>query len=152
MKIFAVDYGDARTGMAHCDMYESIASPVGTVFEWNREKCLAKVAEAIKADGAQLIVVGLPINMDGTQGERADRCRSFAEDLSRLTGIEAVMWDERVTTVQAIGILNETNVRGKKRKEVIDTVAATLILESYMSYRKKKAAKCRGFLRTVFKN
>ncbi len=140
MKIFAVDYGDARTGMAHCDVYESIASPVGTVFEWNREKCLTKVAEAIKSDGAQLIVVGLPVNMDGSQGERADKCRAFAEDLSRLTGVEAVMWDERVTTVQAIGILNETNVRGKKRKEVIDTVAATLILESYMSYRKKKAA------------
>ncbi len=140
MKIFAVDYGDARTGLAHCDVYESIASPVGTVFEWNRDKCLAKVADIIKKDGAQLIVVGLPVNMDGTQGERAQKCRDFAEKLTELTGIETVMWDERVTTVQAIGILNETNVRGKKRKEVIDTVAATLILESYMNYRKKKSA------------
>ncbi len=140
MKIFAVDYGDARTGLAHCDVYESIASPVGTVFEWNRDKCLAKVADIIKKDGAQLIVVGLPVNMDGTQGERAQKCRDFAEKLTQLTGIETVMWDERVTTVQAIGILNETNVRGKKRKEVIDTVAATLILESYMNYRKKKSA------------
>ncbi len=138
MKIFAVDYGDARTGLAHCDKYESIASPVGTVFEWNVNKCLAKVADAIKADGAELIVVGLPVNMDGTQGERAQKCRDFADKLRELTGIETVMWDERVTTVQAIGILNETNVRGKKRKEVIDTVAATLILESYMDYRKKK--------------
>lgn len=138
MKIFAVDYGDARTGLAHCDKYESIASPVGTVFEWNVNKCLARVADAIKADGAELIVVGLPVNMDGTQGERAQKCRDFADKLRELTGIETVMWDERVTTVQAIGILNETNVRGKKRKEVIDTVAATLILESYMDYRKKK--------------
>lgn len=138
MKIFAVDYGDARTGLAHCDKFESIASPVGTVFEWNVNKCLAKVADAIKADGAELIVVGLPVNMDGTQGERAQKCRDFADKLRELTGIETVMWDERVTTVQAIGILNETNVRGKKRKEVIDTVAATLILESYMDYRKKK--------------
>ena len=138
MKIFAVDYGDARTGLAHCDKFESIASPVGTVFEWNVNKCLAKVADAIKADGAELIVVGLPVNMDGTQGERAQKCRDFADKLCELTGIETVMWDERVTTVQAIGILNETNVRGKKRKEVIDTVAATLILESYMDYRKKK--------------
>lgn len=138
MKIFAVDYGDARTGLAHCDKFESIASPVGTVFEWNVNKCLAKVADAIKADGAELIVVGLPVNMDGTQGERAQKCRDFADKLRELTGVETVMWDERVTTVQAIGILNETNVRGKKRKEVIDTVAATLILESYMDYRKKK--------------
>lgn len=138
MKIFAVDYGDARTGLAHCDKFESIASPVGTVFEWNVNKCLAKVADAIKADGAELIVVGLPVNMDGTQGERAQKCRDFADKLREMTGIETVMWDERVTTVQAIGILNETNVRGKKRKEVIDTVAATLILESYMDYRKKK--------------
>ena len=99
---------------------------------------LAKVADAIKADGAELIVVGLPVNMDGTQGERAQKCRDFADKLREMTGIETVMWDERVTTVQAIGILNETNVRGKKRKEVIDTVAATLILESYMDYRKKK--------------
>lgn len=138
MKIFAVDYGDARTGLAHCDKFESIASPVGTVFEWNVNKCLAKVAEAVKADGAELIVVGLPVNMDGTQGARAQKCRDFADKLHELTGVETVMWDERVTTVQAIGILNETNVRGKKRKEVIDTVAATLILESYMAYRKKK--------------
>ena len=138
MKIFAVDYGDARTGLANCDKFESIASPVGTVFEWNVNKCLAKVADAIKADGAELIVVGLPVNMDGTQGERAQKCRDFADKLREMTGIETVMWDERVTTVQAIGILNETNVRGKKRKEVIDTVAATLILESYMDYRKKK--------------
>ncbi|MBQ8396231.1 MAG: Holliday junction resolvase RuvX [Oscillospiraceae bacterium] len=138
MKIFAVDYGDARTGLAHCDKFESIASPVGTVFEWNVNKCLAKVADAIKADGAELIVVGLPVNMDGTQGERAQKCRDFADKLREMTGVETVMWDERVTTVQAIGILNETNVRGKKRKEVIDTVAATLILESYMDYRKKK--------------
>lgn len=138
MKIFAVDYGDARTGLAHCDKFESIAAPIGTVFEWNVNKCLAKVAEAIKADGAELIVVGLPVNMDGTQGERAQKCRDFADKLFELTGVETVMWDERITTVQAIGILNETNVRGKKRKEVIDTVAATLILESYLDYRKKK--------------
>lgn len=138
MKIFAVDYGDARTGLAHCDKYESIASPLGTVFEWNRQKCLEKVARAVNEDGAELIVVGLPVNMDGTQGERAQKCREFAELLSQATGIETIMWDERVTTVQAIGILNETNVRGKKRKEVIDTVAATLILESYLDYRRKK--------------
>lgn len=139
LKILAVDYGDARTGLAKCDKYESIATPVGTIAEWNREKCLNKVAEVVKNEQSELIVVGLPVNMDGSQGERADKCREFAKKLSEMTGVETVMWDERVTTVQAIGILNTTNVRGKKRKEVIDTVAATLILESYMEYRKKKS-------------
>ena len=138
MRILCVDYGDARTGLAHCDKYESIASPTGTIFEWNAQKCLEKVAAKSKELESELIVVGLPVNMDGSQGERAQKCRDFAEKLSALTGIETVLWDERVTTMQAINILNETNVRGKKRKEVIDTVAATLILESYMQYRKKK--------------
>lgn len=138
MKIICVDYGDARTGLAHCDKFESIASPVGTVFEWNFDKCLEKVASKVKELGSEQIVVGLPKNMDGSEGQRADKCRDFADKLSKMTGVEAILWDERITTVQAIGILNETNVRGKKRKEVIDTVAATLILESYLDYRKKK--------------
>ncbi|MBQ8623007.1 MAG: Holliday junction resolvase RuvX [Oscillospiraceae bacterium] len=138
MRILCVDYGDARTGLAHCDKYESIASPTGTIFEWNADKRLEKVAAKAKELESELIVIGLPVNMDGSQGERAQKCREFADKLFALTGIETVLWDERVTTMQAINILNETNVRGKKRKEVIDTVAATLILESYMQYRKKK--------------
>lgn len=139
MKILAVDYGDARTGLACCDAYESIASPVGTVCEWNRDACAAKIAAKAAELGSELIVVGLPVNMDGSRGECAKRCEEFAASLRELTGLEVELWDERVTTVQAIGILNETNVRGKKRKAVIDTVAATLILESYLSYRKKKS-------------
>ena len=139
MRILAVDYGEARTGLACCDAYESIASPVGTVREWNRDACAAKIAAKAAELGTELIVVGLPVNMDGSCGERAKRCEEFAASLRELTGLEVELWDERVTTVQAIGILNETNVRGKKRKAVIDTVAATLILESYLSYRKKKS-------------
>lgn len=141
MRILAVDYGDARTGLASCDKYESIASPYGVIFEWNFEKCLEKVANAAKDTEAEQILVGLPINMDGSQGARAQKCREFAEKIAEMTQIETVLWDERVTTVQAIGILNANNVRGKKRKEVIDAVAATLILESYLEYRKKKSAK-----------
>lgn len=137
MRILAVDYGDARTGLASCDAYESIASPVGTICEWNRDKLAEKIAAKAKELGSELIVMGLPVNMDGSQGERAEKCREFGEMLKKLTGLEVVMWDERVTTVQAIGILNETNVRGKKRKAVIDTVAATLILEGYMDFRRK---------------
>lgn len=138
MRILAVDYGDARTGLASCDEYESIASPVGTVAERNQDVLVRKISDKAKELGTEHIVVGLPMNMDGSRGERAQKCEEFAKKLSESTGLEVSMWDERVTTVQAIGILNETNVRGKRRKAVIDTVAATLILESYLEYRKKK--------------
>lgn len=137
MRILAIDYGDARTGLASCDAYESIASPVGTIAEWNRDKLATKIAQKAKELGTELIVMGLPVNMDGSQGERAQKCREFGAIIAEVTGLEVVFRDERVTTVQAIGILNETNVRGKKRKAVIDTVAATLILEEYLEYRKK---------------
>ena len=138
MRILAVDYGDARTGLASCDKYESIASPVGTVAERNQDVLVRKISDKAKELGTEHIVVGLPVNMDGSRGERAQKCEEFAKKLSESTGLEVSMWDERGTTVQAIGILNETNVRGKRRKAVIDTVAATLILESYLEYRKKK--------------
>lgn len=138
MKILAIDYGDSRTGLACCDRFESIASPLGTVFEKSPEKCFKKILEKAKELGSELIVVGHPVNMDGSAGARAKLCKELAERIKAESGIETVLWDERVTTVQAAGILNETNVRGKKRKEVIDTVAATLILESYLDYRRKK--------------
>ena len=138
MRILPVDSGDARTGLASCDKYESIASPVGTVAERNQDVLVRKISDKAKELGTEHIVVGLPMNMDGSRGERAQKCEEFAKKLSESTGLEVSMWDERVTTVQAIGILNETNVRGKRRKAVIDTVAATLILESYLEYRKKK--------------
>lgn len=137
MRILAIDYGDARTGLASCDAYESIASPVGTISEWNRDRLAQKIAEKAKELGSELIVMGLPVNMDGSQGERAQKCREFGALIADVTGLEVVFRDERVTTVQAIGILNEANVRGKKRKAVIDTVAATLILEEYLEYRRK---------------
>ncbi len=139
MKILAVDYGDSRTGLAYCDRYESIAAPLGTVFEKSPEKCFQKIIATAKEQGSELIVVGHPLNMDGSLGPRAKLCEELAERIERESGIKTLLWDERVTTVQAIGILNETNVHGKKRKEVIDTVAATLILESYLDFRKKKA-------------
>lgn len=137
MRILAIDYGDARTGLASCDVYESIASPVGMIEEWNKDKLAQKIAEKARELGSELIVMGLPVNMDGSQGARAQKCREFGAIIADVTGLEVVFRDERVTTVQAIGILNETNVRGKKRKAVIDTVAATLILEEYLEYRKK---------------
>ncbi len=136
MKIMAVDFGDSRTGLAMCDKSEFLASPLTVVHEYNFEKCAEKVAEYAKNEKAELIVVGYPKNMNGTVGERAEKCEKFAELVTELCGLSHVMWDERCTTVSAHNYLNETNVRGKKRKNVVDAVAAVIILESYLGYRK----------------
>ena len=136
MKIMAVDFGDSRTGLAVCDKSEFLASPLTVITEYNFDRCAQRVADAAKAEKAELLVVGYPKNMNGTIGERAEKCQLFGDKLKELTGISVVMWDERCTTVSAHNYLNETNVRGKKRKAVIDAVAATIILESYLSYRK----------------
>ena len=137
MKIMAVDYGDARTGLALCDRGEMLASPLCVVFEKNPERILEKVADQAKERGAERLVVGLPRNMNGTLGPRAQLCQDFAEKLEERTGMRVVLWDERSTTVAATQILNTTDTRGKKRKNVIDAVAATLILEGYLAYRKQ---------------
>lgn len=136
MKIMAVDYGDARTGLAVCDKTEMLASPVGVIREYNIGKTLQKVADAAKECGAQLIIVGHPLNMNGTAGERAKKCEDFAKNLSELVEVPVRLWDERSTTVTAHQYLNDTDTRGKKRKAVVDAVAATVILESYLNYRK----------------
>lgn len=138
MKIMGVDFGDARTGLAVCDKSELLASPLTVVQERNFERCAAAVAEAAKEQRVELIVVGYPKNMNNTVGERAEKCTAFAGRLHELTGLECVMWDERCTTVSAHQYLNTTNTRGKKRKAVVDAVAAVIILESYLGYRKNR--------------
>ena len=138
MRILAVDYGDARTGIAVSDNSEFLASPVGTIKEYNAERLAQKVADIAREQNAGEIIVGLPINMNGTEGPRAEKCREFGDMLRELVDVEVKMWDERSTTVTAHQFLNETNVRGKKRKAVVDTVAATVILESYLAYRRNK--------------
>ena len=136
MIIMAVDFGDTRTGIASCGKSELMASPVCVITEKDFEQCIAKTAEKAKELRAEQIVVGYPKNMNGTIGERAEKCQLFAEKLEALTGITVKLWDERNTTVSAHGYLNDTNTRGKKRKAVVDAVAATIILESYLGYRK----------------
>ncbi len=136
MKILAVDYGDARTGLAACDPGEMLASPVGTVEHWDPQKVAEEAAKAAKEVRAERIVVGHPLNMDGTAGPRAQLCREFAALLRETSGLPVVLWDERQTTVTATRYLNATDTRGKKRKKVIDAVAATVILESYLGWRK----------------
>lgn len=136
MKIMAVDLGDARTGLACCDRTEFLASPIGTIHETDFDEILRQVAIASVEYDVKEIVVGHPVNMNGTVGDRAKKCEEFAERLAGMVQIPVRLWDERSTTVSATNILNETNTRGKKRKEIIDTVAATIILESYMQYRR----------------
>lgn len=140
MKIMAVDYGAARTGLAVCDRTEFLASPIGTVRERDIAKVIAHVANASVEYDVREIVVGLPRNMDGSEGEKALLCRQFAENLQKLVEVPVTLWDERQTTMQAAQYLNATNVRGQKRKNVIDEVAATIILESYLAFRRNKAA------------
>lgn len=138
MKIMAVDYGDARTGLAVCDRTEFLASPIGTIAERNANILAMKIAHMAEQYEVGEIVVGLPMNMNGSKGPRAEKCEAFASMLNELTECPVNLWDERSTTVTAHQILNETDVRGKKRKAVVDTVAATIILEGYLEYRRKK--------------
>lgn len=136
MVILSVDYGDARTGLAVCDKLEMLASPVGVIFEKYEPKVLEAAAQKAKELSAGMIVVGLPRNMDGSFGERAEKCKSFSQKLNELSGIETVTWDERLTTVSAHRVLNEVNVRGKKRKNIVDAVSAVMILEDFLKSRK----------------
>ena len=136
MKIMAVDFGDSRTGLAVCDKSEFLASPAGVIEEKDFEKCIEKVAAAAKENAAEEIVVGYPKNMNNTIGERAQKCALFAEKLAELVDVPVKLWDERSTTVSAHYYLNHTNTRSKKRKAVVDAVAATIILESYLGFRK----------------
>lgn len=137
MVILAVDYGDVRTGLAVCDPTETLASPVCSVTQRDPEKLAQEIAAVVQTHRAERIVVGLPKNMDGTQGVRAEKCRAFAAQLAEITGLETVMADERLTTVSAHQALNQTNTRGKKRKAVIDQVSAVMILQSYLDGQKR---------------
>ena len=135
MKIMAIDYGDARTGVAISDLLCSIVGTTTVVPSRNTEKAVGDLVKLAKDNGVGQIVVGLPKNMDGTEGPRAELCRSFAQTLGEATGLPVTMWDERRTTVEAHNILSVHNYHGKKRKNTVDAVAASLILEGYLAFR-----------------
>ena len=139
MRILAVDYGDARTGLAVCDPQELMASPAGVIQERRMERTVEQVAAAARELRAEEIVVGHPINMNGTLGPRSQLCQEFARLVGEAAGLPVRLWDERGTTVTAIRYLNQTDPRGKKRKAVVDAVAATIILENYLAWRKNHA-------------
>ncbi|MDL2234362.1 Holliday junction resolvase RuvX, partial [Ruminococcaceae bacterium OttesenSCG-928-L11] len=128
MKILAVDFGDARTGLACCDRTETLASPIGVIHDRHFDSVVKKVAAAVEEYEAKEVVVGYPKHLNNSVGERARKCEDFAEKLRALVSVPVVLWDERGTTVTAHNYLNETDTRGKKRKEVVDAVAATIIL------------------------
>ena len=137
MKIMGIDYGDARTGVAISDLLCSIVGSTAVVPSRNREKLMADILRLIQDNGVGEVVVGLPKNMDGTEGARAELCRAFADELKERCGLPVAMWDERRTTVEAHNILSAHNYHGQKRKNTVDAVAAALILEGYLAFRKR---------------
>ena len=136
-KIMGIDYGDARTGVAISDLLCSIVGSTCVVPSRNRDKAVADIVKLCKDNMVGEIVVGLPRNMDGSEGPRAQLCREFADVLKEATGLPVAMWDERRTTVEAHNILSQHNYHGKKRKETVDAVAASLILEGYLAFKKR---------------
>lgn len=132
-RIMGIDYGDARTGVALSDLRCTIVGSTTVVPSRNTEKAIADIVRIAHENDVERIVVGLPRNMDGTEGARAALCREFAEKLHEATGLDVVMWDERRTTVEAHNILSAHNYHGQKRKNTVDAVAASLILEGYLN-------------------
>ena len=137
MKVMGIDYGDARTGVAISDLLCSIVGQTTVVPSRNQTKLMDQLMTLIQENQVGEIVVGLPKNMDGSEGPRAELCRAFADQLKELSGLPVHMWDERRTTVEAHNILSEHNYHGKKRKNTVDAVAASLILEGYLAFRSR---------------
>lgn len=139
MRIMAIDYGDARTGVALSDLTGLLAGQTFLVKSRKEEVVLEELAALAQKQGAEELVLGYPKNMDGTVGPRAEKCAALAERLREKTGLPVVLWDERRTTVDAHRILGEQGVRAKNRKDKIDSVAATLILEGYLIWKRVQA-------------
>lgn len=132
MKIMAIDYGDVRTGIAFCDKNEILASPYCVINESYQPKLVNKISEIVESQKPEKIVIGLPRNMDGSYGYRCDECKSLGDAVKNACKIEVYYQDERLTTVMAYDVLSNNNVRGKKRKNVVDAVSAVMILQSYI--------------------
>jgi putative Holliday junction resolvase len=137
MIIMSVDYGDVRTGIAVCDKMQILASPVCGITEKDRERLADKIKDLAVERKVERICVGVPQNMDGSYGFRSEACREFGALLNEKTGIQVDFQNERLTTVSAHRILSDNNVRGKKRKNVVDAVAADIILQDFIDSRKR---------------
>lgn len=136
MIIMSVDLGDVRTGIAASDSGETFAFPKGVIHEKNKELLLKMLCDKAKELSAELVVFGFPKNMDGSVGFKAQECADMRQRFAEATGLPTELWDERCTTVSAHTALNFTDTRGKKRKAVVDAVAATIILEDFLRHKK----------------
>lgn len=132
MRIMAIDLGDARTGLAVSDAMGILCGEAWTMEEWDMERAAKRIAEAAKERGVERLVLGLPKNMDGTEGPRAEKSRMVAQRLTDATGLEVVLWDERRSSIEAHGILHANGRKEKKHRQTVDAVAASLILEGYL--------------------
>lgn len=138
MKILSIDLGEVRTGIAVSDFNQILASPFCVIKEKEKSKLIEKIFKICKDEKIGKVIVGLPKNMDGSEGESAKKAKKFAEDFNRTTKLPVIMIDERKTTALANNFLNEVNVFGAKRKNVVDSVAATIILQDYLDSNKSK--------------
>ncbi len=136
MKIMSVDYGDARTGIAFCDKNEILATAFTTINESYVPKLVSKIKEIVDEQKPEMIVVGLPRNMDGSYGFRCDKCKQLGKLLQEEVGIPVEFEDERLTTVIAHDILSSNNIKSKKHKNNVDAVSAVIILQSFIDKRK----------------
>ena len=134
MKVMAIDLGDARTGIAVSDAMGWLTGFTTVIHSWDQEKTAQQIAALVKTHRPERLVMGVPKNMDGTEGPRAALYREMAATIQAACGMEVVLWDERRTTVEAHQILSDCNYHGKKRKNTVDAVAASLILEGYLAF------------------
>lgn len=132
MRIMGIDYGDARTGLAVSDEMNILVGEAWTLNEWDPERVSDTIASEAEKRNVKRLVLGLPKNMDGSEGPRAEKCRAFAELLRSKTDIELVMWDERRSSIEAHAILHAVGKKEKKHRKTVDAVAASLILEGYL--------------------
>ena len=132
MRIMAIDYGDARTGLAVSDPTGSIVGDAWTMEEWNAERAAGRIADEAKKRSVERLVLGLPKNMDGSEGPRAEKSRAFKTLLESVTGLPVTLWDERRSSVEAHAILHAVGKKEKTHRKTVDAVAASLILEGYL--------------------
>ena len=141
MRIMAIDYGDARTGVAFSDPTGLLAGRTFLIKSRKEDAVLQELTRLAKEQGAEELVMGYPRNMDGTLGPRAEKYAALADRLRDATGLPVILWDERRTTVDAHRILGDHGVRAKNRKDRVDAVAAALILEGYLEFKRIRAAR-----------
>jgi len=138
IRLLGVDYGAARTGLARSDDLGLYAVGIGNIKSYNAELAAVDVAKKAEEIGADLIVIGDPVNMDGSRGEKSRLCHEFGNMVSAHTDIKIEFFDERLTTVMAHTILGNSGIRAKNRKDVVDSLSAEIILQGYMDKQKNK--------------